>query len=115
MSSKFIPNDFKGLVKSKGNADDLIKKGEKYLDNNDYEKAILYFNNLIKDDADDYRIYLSLSKAYHEISSYEEELNVIMQYVIKYPEMLEYFKSSLEKLAEMGYFDLKQLNLDDNQ
>ena len=111
LSSKFIPDDFKSLVKSINNIDKLIEKGESYLKNKEYEKAILFYNDLIKEDVDDYRIYLSLSNAYHEISSFEEELNIIMHYLTNYPYNLKYFKDSLEKLDEMGYFDWERLQL----
>lgn len=81
----------------------------KYLDSNDYEKAIFFFKKLVKDNSDDYRVYLNLSKAYHESNLFEEELQTILMYLSKYPDELRHFKMSLETLDSMGYFDFAQL------
>ncbi|WP_458453089.1 helicase C-terminal domain-containing protein [Methanobrevibacter sp.] len=108
--SKFIPEDFKTLVRSKDSAEieALIGKGEMYLENNEYENAIIIFKNLIKDGHDDYRIYLGLSKAYHLTSLYEEELHTILKFLNDHPDDFKHFRTALEKLEEMGYFDINQ-------
>ncbi len=105
LTSKFIPDDFKELLRSKVD----ISEGIKYLDSNDYEKAIFFFKKLVKDNSDDYRVYLNLSKAYHESNLFEEELQTILMYLSKYPDDLKHFKMSLETLDSMGYFDFAQL------
>lgn len=104
LTSKFIPEDLKELVRSKAD----IKEGLDYLNNSDYENAIRFFKGLVKEDADDFRVYLYLSRAYHESDLYEEELQVIFRYLSKYPKDYGHFKSSLEVLDSMGYFDLGQ-------
>lgn len=104
LTSKFIPEDLKELVRSKVD----IKEGLDYLNNSDYENAIRFFKGLVRGDADDFRVYLYLSKAYHESNLYEEELQVIFRYLSKYPKDYGHFKSSLEVLDSMGYFDLGQ-------
>ena len=104
LTSKFVPEDLKELVKSKVD----ITEGLDYLKNKDYENAIRFFKRLVREDADDYRVYLSLSRAYHESNLYEEELQVIFRYLSKYPKDYGHFKSPLEVLDSMGYFDLDQ-------
>ena len=104
LTSKFVPEDLKELVKSKVD----ITEGLDYLKNKDYENAIRFFKRLVREDADDYRVYLSLSRAYHESNLYEEELQVIFRYLSKYPKDYGHFKSHLEVLDSMGYFDLDQ-------
>ena len=104
LTSKFIPEGLKELVRSKVD----IKEGLDYLNNSDYENAIRFFKGLVREDADDFRVYLYLSKAYHESNLYEEELQVIFRYLSKYPKDYGHFKSSLEVLDSMGYFDLGQ-------
>ena len=111
VTSKFIPEDFKSIVRPRDDAkiNKLIEKGESLLDDNDFESAIIFFKRLIKDDVDDYRVYLNLSKAYHETSLYEEELQVIFRYLSTHPADFKHFKRSLETLEDMGYFDLAQI------
>lgn len=111
LTSKFIPNDFKNLARSKNNeeTDRLIKKGEKYIQDNEYENAIIVFKNLIREGADDYKVYLDLSKAYHLSDLYEEELQVILKFLNTHPQDFKYFKESLKNLDEMGYFDLNSI------
>ena len=105
LTSKFIPDDFKELLRSRVD----ISEGLKYLDSNDYEKAIFFFKRLVKDNSDDYRAYLNLSRAYHESNLFEEELQTILMYLSQYPDDLKHFKMSLETLDSMGYFDFAQL------
>lgn len=111
LTSKFIPQDFKDLVRLKNNQDikKLIRKGEKYLISKDYENAISFFTKLIRDEIDDYNVYLNLSEAYHETDLFEEELQVILKYLNNHPEDFKYFRTKLEKLDEMGYFDINQI------
>lgn len=111
LTSKFIPQDFKDLVRLKNNQDikKLIGKGEKYLINKDYENAISFFTKLIRDEIDDYNVYLNLSEAYHETDLFEEELQLILKYLNNHPEDFKYFRTKLEKLDEMGYFDINQI------
>ena len=112
LTSRHVPEDFKALVKSRSNAqiDKLIGKGLEYIDNNDYEKAIYHFKKLVKENIDDYRVYLNLSIAYHELDLFEDELNIIMMYLSRHPEDLKHFHESLTGLDSMGYFDLNQIN-----
>lgn len=110
LSGRFIPDDFKSLIRPKRNYDRLISQGEEYLKNNDYEMAVYYFNKLLKENSDDYRIHSDLAKAYHESSLFEEELQVILRYLSLHPEGFRYFKTDLEELEKMGYFDLSQLS-----
>ena len=88
----------------------LILKGEEYIDGNDYERAVFHFKKLIKDNVDDYRAYLNLSVAYHELELYEDELNTIMRYLNDHPEDLKRFHNRLAELDSMGYFDMNQIN-----
>lgn len=112
LSSRYVPEDFKALVRRKTNAqvEKLIGKGERYLDENDYERAVFHFKKLVKDDIDDYRAYLNLSIAYHELELYEDELNTIMRYLNDHPEDLKRFHNRLAELDSMGYFDMNQIN-----
>lgn len=112
LSSKFIPQDFKNLISPHDNVKTnmLIVEGENYLKGNDLEKAIMHFKKMIYDDVDDYRVYFNLSRAYHETNLYEEELQVIFQYLSNHPTDFKHFKKSLEMLEAMGYFDLAQMD-----
>ena len=112
LSSRYVPEDFKVLVRRKTNAqvEKLIGKGERYIDENDYEGAVFHFKKLVKDDIDDYRAYLNLSIAYHELELYEDELNTIMRYLNDHPEDLKRFHNRLAELDSMGYFDMNQIN-----
>ena len=112
LTSKYIPQDFKALVKSRTDAqvDKLIARGEEYISEGDYEKAIYHFKKLVREDIDDYRIYLNLSRAYHELDLFEDEVNIILMYLNNHPEDLKHFTGSLSILDSMGYFDLNQIN-----
>ena len=81
--------------------------GDAYIENGDYEKAFYFFRRLLKNDLfinDDYP-YLNLSKVYHEAELYEQEIQIILQFMNSGIESkrIDYFKQRLNELADMGY------------
>jgi len=111
LSSRYVPEDFKALIRHRNNAhvEKLIMEGEEYLSNDDYEKAVYHFKKLIRDDVDDWRLYMNLSRAYHELELYEDELNTILMYLNNHPEDLKRFHYQLKGLEDRGYFDMNQI------
>ena len=88
--------------------DKLIEMGNAYIENGEFEKGFYFFRRLLKNDLfinDDYP-YLNLSRVYREANLYEQEIQIIMQFMnsgIKSKNM-DYFKKRLDELSEMGYF-----------
>ena len=111
LSSRYVPDDFKALVRRKSNAqvEKLIMNGEELLSDDDYEKAVYHFKKLIRDEVDDWRLYMNLSRAYHELELYEDELNTILMYLNDHPEDLKRFHYQLKGLEDRGYFDMNQI------
>ena len=111
-ANRFLPDTFKEAIG--GYAVDSIEKrkliemGNAYIENGEYEKGFYFFRRLLKNDLfinDDYP-YINLSRVYREANLYEQEIQIIMQFMnsgIKSKNM-DYFKKRLDELSEMGYF-----------
>ena len=80
--------------------------GDSYIKNNDYESGIMFFKELLDNELfqNDLYPYLCLSKMFHETGMYENEVQIIMQFLITGAKSSQLTKR-LEKLAAMGYFD----------
>jgi len=118
ISNQFLPDTFReaidkihnvGEFESRGDSgtDQLISQGEQYIKNNDFEKAIAYFKNLL--DKNDYRVYLKLAEIYEKTLLYEDEVKILTDFfksgTFCDTRELELFKDKLKQLCEMGYFD----------
>ena len=114
-TNNFLPQSFINAVDifstNNNKKDRLIKKGQIYLKNEDYQKAIGYFNELCENDLflNDSRAYIELSKCYHRAQLYEQEVDSLVK-LLNHGYNLDkktsdYINSQLKKLDEMGYFD----------
>ena len=118
ISNQFLPDTFREAIDkihnvgefesiSDSGTDQLISQGEQYIKNNDFEKAIAYFKNLL--DKNDYRVYLKLAEIYEKTLLYEEEVKILTEFfksgTFCDTQELELFKDKLKQLCEMGYFD----------
>ena len=111
-ANRFLPDTFKEAIeefsvdlKEKRN---LMEIGDAYIESGEYEKGFYFFRRLLKNDLfinDDYP-YLKLSMVYHEAQLYEQEIQIIMQFLNSGIESdnIDYFKNRLDELADMGYF-----------
>ncbi len=110
LPSNFLPDTFKESIEGmEGDLKEkrrLMKIGDSYIENNDYESGIKFFKDLINHELfqNDMYPYLNLSKLYHETELYENEVQVIMQF-LSYGVESHQFMKRLEELAGMGYFD----------
>ena len=108
--NNFLPDTFKEAIE--GNELDLKEKnrlmeiGDSYIKNNDYESGIMFFKELLDNELfqNDLYPYLCLSKMFHETGMYENEVQIIMQFLSTGAKSSQLTKR-LEKLAAMGYFD----------
>ena len=110
-ANKFLPDTFKEAIEEYSvdlkEKQKLMEIGDAYIENGDYEKAFYFFRRLLKNDLfinDDYP-YLNLSKVYHEAELYEQEIQIILQFMNSGIESkrIDYFKQRLNELADMGY------------
>ena len=111
LKNQFLPDTFKSVVEYEipREKERLIKKGDKLLKNNDYEKAIRFYSKLINNKLfkGDYIPYLKLAVAYHETALYESEVQIIIQFLnLQYnftDDVINLFRCRLNKLEKMGY------------
>lgn len=105
----FLPDRFresiKGMEIDLEEKNRLMKIGDEYLNNNDYENGIRFFKQLMDDDLflNDIYPYMSLSRLYHETELYESEVQIIMKYLSS-GNKSEHFNKQLAKLSDMGYY-----------
>lgn len=110
-ANRFLPDTFKeaigGFAVDSIEKRKLIEMGDAYIENGEFEKGFYFFRRLLKNDLfinDDYP-YINLSRVYREANLYEQEIQIIMQFMnsgIK-SENMDYFKERLSELADMGY------------
>ena len=118
ISNQFLPDTFRQAIDkihdvaeyertTDSGTDLLIRQGEEFIKQNDFEKAISHFKNLL--DKNDYRIYLKLAEIYEKALLYEEEVKILTGFfksgTFCDTQELELFKDKLKQLCEMGYFD----------
>ncbi|WP_295590742.1 helicase C-terminal domain-containing protein [uncultured Methanobrevibacter sp.] len=111
-ANRYLPDTFKEAIEEytvdSAEKQKLMKIGDAYIENGEFEKGFYFFRRLLKNDLfinDDYP-YLNLSRVYREANLYEQEIQIIMQFMnsgIKSKNM-DYFKERLNELADMGYF-----------
>lgn len=95
---------------------ELAVEGNQYLKEEDFTTAIEFYNCLMHHELfiNDYHQYLKLSKAYHGAGKYDDEREIIIKFfksgIYCRPATLRWFKKRLKKLAELGYFDISQLD-----
>ena len=105
----FLPDRFResieGMEIDLEEKNRLMKIGDEYLNNNDYENGIRFFKQLLDDDLflNDIYPYMSLSRLYHETELYESEVQIIMKYLSS-GNKSEHFNKQLAKLSDMGYY-----------
>ena len=108
MTNPFIPDTFRDAIKSskdKREKLELMKRGDGLVESGEYERAIVFFNELLGNDLffnDDYP-YVQLSKIYEMAEMYEREIEIIMRFM-KSGFKSEYFDERLARLEEMGYY-----------
>lgn len=108
LPSRFLPDTFKdsieGMEVDLKEKKRLMKMGNSYIKNNDYESGIKFFKELINNELfqNDIYPYLNLSNIYHETELYENELQVIMQFLSSGVKSNQ-FDQRLKKLSQMGY------------
>lgn len=108
LPSKFLPDTFKdsieGIEFDLKEKERLIRVGNSYIENNDYELGIKFFKELITNELfkNDIYPYLNLSNLYHETELYENELQIIMQFLSSGAKS-DQFNQRLKELSQMGY------------
>ncbi|WP_405267818.1 helicase C-terminal domain-containing protein [Methanobrevibacter sp.] len=111
-ANKFLPDTFKEAIEEyavdQKEKQKLMEIGDAYIESGEYEKGFYFFRRLLKNDLfinDDYP-YLNLTKVYHESQLYEQEIQIIMQFLNSGIESnnIDYFKKRLDELSSMGYF-----------
>ena len=122
ISNQFLPDTFRDAIDKLSSTSrkrtslseekiEFIERGNRYLEDGDYEGAINYFNAMKNHELlkNDYHIYLKLAEAYHSSMLYEEEISIIVEFfrsgIYCSKLELELFKDRLKILDEMGYFD----------
>ena len=110
-NNSFLPDTFKDVVEYENSKEklNLIRKGEKFLKNKDYENAIKFYNNLLNNIhfKGDYMPYLKLATIYHEIELFEMEVQIIIKFLnSEYffnKKIINMFQQRLNILKEKGY------------
>ena len=107
-ANRYLPDTFKEAIEEytvdSAEKQNLMKIGDAYIENGEFEKGFYFFRRLLKNDLfinDDYP-YLNLSRVYREANLYEQEIQIIMQFMnsgIKSKNM-DYFKERLNELAD---------------
>ena len=94
----------------------LCLKGDQLLKNKRYDEAIVFYEDLLKNDLfkNDHHPYLKLSKAYHKNGDYEDEVKIIEKFfksgIYCTKSKINGFKKILKKLDELGYYDYSNIS-----
>lgn len=100
---------------------ELIYKGKELLEKEEFNEAIEFYEGLLNHELfiNDYHPYLKLAKAYHGAQKFEKEVETLSNFYKsgRYcrQSTLKWFKKQLKKLAEVGYFDIAQLDELENE
>lgn len=115
MGNQMLPDTFKNAVVNP-EAEEIIEKGERLMENKDYPSAIRYYTHLINRVVfvNDCYPYIALSRIYREMEIFDAEANIIVRFlksgITCSDDEMEYFRARLSELESMGYFDFKLMN-----
>ena len=100
---------------------ELYNAGRDLLDKENYKQAIDFYKNLLNHELfiNDYHPYLKLSQAYHGAEEYKNEAETVIAFYksgrYARPSTVKMFKKRLLTLAEIGYFDISQMDELENE
>ena len=95
---------------------DLVKLGNEFIDNKEYDKAILFYNKLLTNKLfeNDYHPYRKLSRVYRKKKLYLDEVNILTSFfysgIYCNDKQLKWFKKQLKQLSKYGNFDYSKIN-----
>ena len=122
---KYSPQDFDSIVSFNQNLTneekiefkkELIIKGESYIKNKEYDKAIAFFTRLLTHRLfiNDYYQYNRLSYVYKKEKRMEDEVNLLVKFfksgIYCDKKQLRKFKSRLRRLSNYGFYDYTKIS-----
>lgn len=111
----FNPDSF-GQVCENASKEDLVSVGERLLVMREYERAIAFYESLLKNPffVNDSYIYQQLAVAYHKNHKYNDEVDVIVEFyklgIGCDEKQFKWFKKQLRKTAKYGNFDYAMMS-----
>lgn len=122
--------EFDDLLKMNGNLSyeekinlkyKLYLKGKELFENNQFKKAIIFYNRLLNHELfiNDYHPYLKLAKCYRKNHQYDKEVDIISKFfksgIYCNDKIFKWFKKCLKQLYKYGNYDFSSFYLLENE